>query len=447
MMQFQAYRDDIDAMIEAALAAADPVSAVNRRLKRQEDRLLVDGKPIPLTGRTVTLISVGKAAVPMAQTALALLDGIDVRALVITKTAQGAHFDADVTVVEAGHPVPTDASLQAGRLALEMANSAEITDLVLCLISGGASALMTQPLVPLADWQALTEALLASGCTIGELNTVRRVLDRVKGGGLARAASPAPIVSLILSDVVPGGSEDVLAAIGSGPTVPTQVHPRDALAVLSRYDVAPRLDPAAWQRIMVALKELVAQGVSAEGVRVLNLIVGDVGQAAQAALAAAIRRGFVAQLLTTRLQGEAGEVGKFAAALAQDLQPGHAYVLGGETTVTFTTAGQGGRNQELALAAALALEGVDHVAVATLATDGEDGPTDAAGAVVTGNTVKLGRDAGLSAQQALDAHDSYTFFSQLDAAYPHLAETHILTGSTMTNVNDLLFILRYPADA
>lgn len=447
-MQFEQYSEHVNALVRAALAAADPATAVARHLVRDGDVLTVAGQSFDLNGRGVFLVSVGKAAVPMARAALARLGAVPLRGVVVSKkTAGGPLADlADeplpesVAVFQAGHPVPDADSVAAAEAVVTLLAGAGRDDLVLCLISGGASALLARPLVALDDWQALTGALLASGCTINELNSVRRVLDDVKGGGLLRHAAPAITVSLILSDVI--GSP--LEAIGSGPTVPVADRPGSALQILERYDVARRLDPAVWERILSALKTAVQQPVEPFP-PVVNVIVGDLVSAARAALAEAIRLGFVARLLTVRLEGEAREVGRVAAALAQDLLPGHAWILGGETTVTLRGAGRGGRNQELALAAAVALEGVDGVVVATFATDGEDGPTDAAGAVVTGATVGHGRDHRLDARAFLDRNDSYSYFAQLDTAVEGADghATHLRTGSTGTNVNDLLFILRY----
>lgn len=315
-------------------------------------------------------------------------------------------------------------------------------DLVLCLVSGGSSALLTQPLIPLDDWQQLNKVLLSSGCTIDEFNTVRRQLDRVKGGGLARLAAPAACVSLILSDVV----GNPLAIIGSGPTVPSDDTPADALEVLERYHVESALEPSVWRRVTEALQD--NGHLQVEETELYNLIVSDVRQAARAAVVKARQLGFTAQLLTARLEGEAREVGRIAAAIAKDTPPGHCLIMGGETTVTLRGDGTGGRNQEVALAAAIALDGWPNVALASIATDGEDGPTDAAGAVVTGRAAGLGRDYGLEPHDFLDRNDSYTFFQQLDhKSRDDRSHRHLIqTGPTGTNVNDLLFILTYPKD-
>jgi hydroxypyruvate reductase len=313
---------------------------------------------------------------------------------------------------------------------IELVKGATAGDLVLCLISGGASALLTRPVIPLADWQEVVDRLLASGCTIQELNGVRKQLDEVKGGGLARMIAPAACVSLILSDVV-GNPLDV---IGSGPTTPNPESAAAALAVLERYGMREKLPAATWVHVENYLMQQM-DSVLPAGEGVQHVIIGDVRQAAEAAAGAAAEMGFTAQVLTAQLEGEAREVGRVAAALAKDAPVNSCLILGGETTVTLRGDGMGGRNQELALAAAIALDGVPDVALASFATDGDDGPTGAAGAVVTGETAGLAHARQFDPHDYLARNDSYTFFNQLGGL--------IRTGPTGTNVNDLVLILKY----
>jgi glycerate 2-kinase len=344
-------------------------------------------------------------------------------------------------LLRGSHPVSDERSITATETIIEQLSRATANDLVICLISGGTSALLTKPRLPLADWQMLNQALLASGCTIHEFNTVRRQLDAVKGGGLAHFAAPATVISLILSDVV--GND--LAVIGSGPTVAVQETAADALAILERYHITNAVETAVWQRIVATLEA--QQGPQPTMPPVHHHIVGDVRQAALAATEKAEQLGFKAQLLTAYLEGEARTVGRLMAAIAKEMPPGHGFILGGETTVTIRGAGVGGRNQETALAAAIALDGWADTAVACFATDGDDGPTEAAGALITGDTMAYGRQVGLNGRAALDNNDSHTFFSQLDQKCRqagHNAEHLLQTGPTGTNVNDLVFILRYP---
>ncbi len=455
VLRFQDYPEHAAALIDAAVAAVEPGTAVSGNMQRDGRSLTIGHEIYNVTepGRVI-LISVGKAAVPMALAAAEILGDTLTKALIVTKKSarnwgleiESAPFiihHSSFQIFESGHPVPNEASVQAGTAVLDLLTQTTGSDLVIFLISGGASALLAQPLVPLADWQRLTQALLASGCTIDELNCVRRQLDEVKGGGLARAAAPAACASLILSDVI-GNS---LAAIGSGPTVFTKETPAHALAVLKRYRIEERLETAVWQRILAALDTPPDANPTAPPHN-QHLIIGDVGQAAAAAMTKAARLGFIAQILTTHLEGEAREIGKVAAALAKDAPPGRCLILGGETTVTLQGQGKGGRNQELALAAAIALEGWPDRAIISFATDGEDGPTDAAGGMVTGETAVFAASRQLNPTTHLDNNDSYTFFQQLEtkieAEAMSLPHHHIRIGPTGTNVNDLLIILTYP---
>ena len=460
-LHFSDYPDHISQMIAAALAAADPAAAVQRHL-HWNGRTLAIGQPIvythhPADGR-IFLISVGKAAVPMA---LAAADAIGEHlhaGVIIAKrgernwqndiagTMLGSRRD-DFPLYEAGHPLSDEVSVQATTAVHDLLTATTAHDLVLCLISGGTSALLTQPILSLSDWQQLTQALLESGCTINELNRVRRQADRVKGGGLAQWAAPATCVTLILSDVV----GNPLEAIGSGPTVHCTETLADAVAVLARYQVGGRLETAVWQRIVQTLHSL-KDKPTANTAPAHNVIIGDVRQAAQATQIKAAQLGFTPHLITAQLEGEAREVGRVAAAIAKDTLPAHCYLLGGETTVTVRGQGKGGRNQETALAAAIALQGVSNRVIASFASDGEDGPTPAAGAVVTGESVGNGRIHRLAPHSHLNRNDSYTYFQQLDArnraANPENPppSTLLQTGPTGTNVNDLIIILSYPSN-
>ena len=448
-LQFSHYRNHIDELVYAALDAADPETAVSRHLKRQNQTLIINNQEyFDLTQGRLLLVSVGKAALPMLDAASAIIgDGLTA-GIAVTKVIPPEYQPTHpaIQIHRGSHPVSSQESIDATTAVHHFLQQTEANDLVLCLISGGASALLTQPLVSLADWQALNQALLASGCTINEFNTVRRQLDAVKGGGLSRWAAPARTISLILSDVV----GNPLEFIGSGPTVPGTDTPADAMQVLAQYDIANQVKEAVWavisEQLSVKSEPLLVNSVA----QPVNHIIGDVRKAAEAALAKAQELGFTTQLLTVRLEGEAREVGRIAAAIAKDTPPNHCLILGGETTVTLHGSGKGGRNLETALSAAIALENwpqTSHaepveVAVASFATDGEDGPTDAAGAVVTGNTVVTGKTIHLNASQYLHNNDSYHYFKQLDEEKTANA-TLIQPGSTGTNVNDLVIILTY----
>lgn len=448
---FAAYPEHVRQIMAAALDAVDPAAAVSRNLQRHGRTLTIGPETYTIEEPgQVYLISIGKAAVTMGLAAAEILGDTLSKAIFVAKKTD-RDWTAEIEAVPlslppsafrlflAGHPVPDEESVRAGTAVLDLLQQTSGDDLVVLLISGGASALLAQPLLPLPDWQALTKALLASGCTIEELNTVRRQLDTVKGGGLARAAAPAACASLILSDVI-GNS---LAAIGSGPTVISDESAGDALAVLNRYGIAEKLGTAVWDNLTTQLYARAAISPD-QPARNQHLIIADVQQAATAALTKAAQLGFISQILTTHLEGEAREAGRFAAALAQDAPAGRCLILGGETTVTLHGQGRGGRNQELSLAAALALDGWPNRVIVSLATDGEDGPTDAAGAMVTGETAVIARQHQLSLRTFLQNNDSYAFFARLDeAAAGDAPANHLKTGATGTNVNDLIIILRY----
>ncbi len=418
----------------AALGAVDPGAALRSHVRLEGSDLLVDGQRHNLeASERVFVIGGGKAAVPMARAVIDILGDRWTRGVVVTKYGHSQGWSsAGLQVIEAGHPVPDEASVRGGTKVLELADEAGRDDLVICLISGGASALLTQPVegLTLEDLRALTQALLRSGATINEINTVRKHCSNIKGGNLAQRVAPAELVTLVLSDVI----GDPLDVIASGPTVPDPTTAEDARRILARYAID---DPG-------MLGETPLPGDPAFA-RVQNIIVGSNRLAAVAAAKEAQALGFDTLLLGTYVEGEAREAGKVAAALAKGvradgdpLDPPACLIWGGETTVTLRGEGKGGRNQELALAAAVALDGWSDILIMALATDGTDGPTDAAGAVITGETMGRARELGLDAHAALQANDSYQFFADLDEGD---SGGLIRTGPTGTNVNDLLFIL------
>jgi hydroxypyruvate reductase len=405
-------------VLSAALIAVDPGEAVQRYLQVH---------PLP-TARRVFAFGLGKASIPMTLALSRITHLTD--ALVITKHASTLDF---ATIIEGGHPVPNLHSLEAGHAALEFVSALREDDLLVCLISGGGSALMSAPRAGLTldDMQSLTRSLLACGARIDEINILRRHLDLVKGGGLAKNTQ-AQVVSLILSDVV----GNPLEAIASGPTSPNPTSREDALQVLKKYNLMGSVSAA----ILRVLEESSETPKTAEGwlARVENILVGSNALAAQAALNQAKSEGFATEFLGDDWQGEACET---AALLVEKLKRYSSVysvpfclVAGGETTVTLCGAGKGGRNQELALAAVGELAKLDNVMLVTLATDGEDGPTDAAGAVVTENTQERARSLGLDAAQYLSQNDSYSFFTALNDL--------LKIGPTGTNVNDLTFFFR-----
>jgi glycerate 2-kinase len=403
-------------ILSAALEAVDPFKAVQGHLPN------IDGRVFGL--------GIGKAAVPMMD---ALVERIPLSGgLAVTKFASGLSREL-YTVIEGGHPLPDARSLQAGERVLEFVSTLGEADTLVCLISGGGSALVTAPYVPLEDLQRLTSLLLSSGARIDEINTLRRQLDRIKGGGLARATK-ARIVSLILSDVI----RNPLEAIASGPTAPDPTTQEDALAILRSYALEKQVPGSILDYLRnVTLSEAKSRSLRVTNYfsRVQNIIIGDNGLAARAALEQAEHEGFHAEILTNELQGEGREVGRELAhhlrvSISRITHP-VCLIAGGETTVTIKGNGNGGRNQELALAAVNELAGLKDVLFIALATDGDDGPTDAAGAVVTGESAQRAESLGLDATAHLSRNDAYPFFDALNDL--------IKTGPTGTNVNDLMF--------
>jgi hydroxypyruvate reductase len=438
----------IQAVQRVALAAVEPGAAVWRHVRRRGDELRVGGRTYDLARfERVWVVGGGKAAVPMAAALQAILTAGTGRpglagGLVVTKYG---HVDpgldtGPIEVVEAGHPVPDAAGMEGARRLADLLTQAGGRDLVLAAISGGASALLPLPVsgLGLDDVQETTQLLLRAGATIVELNTVRKHLSQLKGGGMARLAGQAQVAGLILSDVV----GDPLDVIASGPLAPDPTTFGDALQVLARYDLLARVPVAVLRRLEAGqqgeLPETPKPGMALFD-RVQTIIVGSNRLAAEAAVEAARGWRLNALLLSTYVEGEAREVARVAAALAKEVahhsrpvaRPA-CLVWGGETTVTVHGEGRGGRNQELALAAALAMEGLEDVVLVALGTDGTDGPTDAAGAVATGRTLARARERGLDARAYLRNNDAYAFFDALDDL--------IRTGPTGTNVNDLLFL-------
>ncbi len=402
-------------ILSAALEAVDPYIAVQKNLPEIQGRVFGLG--------------IGKAAIPMmdALAAQIPLSG----GLAVTKFGSGLSRES-FTVIEGGHPIPDARSLYAGEKVLEFVASLHEEDTLICLISGGGSALVTVPYVPLEDLQTLTSLLLASGARIDEINTLRRQLDRIKGGGLARATK-AKIISLILSDVI----GNPLEAIASGPTVPDRTTREDAIVILKKYDLEKQVPNSVYQFLESGSLLLVIQQQAVGLQSVQNIIIGDNRLAAHAALKQAEFEGFHTEILTNELQGEAREIGMMLARrLRNELTKGSrpfCLIAGGETTVKVKGDGKGGRNQELALSALNELAGLENVMLIALATDGDDGPTDAAGAVVTGESAQRAESLGLDAADYLSRNDAYPFFQALgDLLKP---------GPTGTNVNDLIFLI------
>lgn len=433
------YGPRLTRVLAAAIQAVEPRAAVGRFLRREGDGLFVNGRSYRGFDR-LWLAGAGKASMPMAKAVVEIAGARLTGGVVITKQGQagGATRIGPVHLLEAGHPLPAPAGVAGGERIAALLTRAGENDLVLVALSGGGSALLTLPLIPLDDLRTLTDQLLACGATIHEINTLRKHLDAVKGGGLARMAFPAPLAALILSDVV-GNPLDVIA---SGPTVPDPTTFADAAAILHKY--------ALWDRVPPSIRAHLARGLAGEipdtpkpgdpsCARVQNVLVGSNELAAAAAREQAEREGFRAEVVTTTMEGEAREVGNWILKNRNSYMRPVCLIFGGETTVTLggslTEVGKGGRNQEMALAVVREMAHIPDAVFVTLATDGGDGPTDAAGAVVTTETLARAARAGLNPDAFLAHHDAYHFFEPLgDLLRP---------GPTQTNVNDLAFLFLF----
>jgi hydroxypyruvate reductase len=440
-MDTDSLRRDAEAIFRAGLRAADAGLAVSRHLHREGKTISVGGMSFSLDriGR-IRVVGMGKASAAMARAVEAVLgDRID-GGLVVVKDGHALPL-ARIRVREAAHPVPDARGVQATRELMEMVAGSEAGDLLFCLISGGGSALAPAPApgVALEEIQEVTRLLLASGATIHEMNTIRKHLSRLKGGRLARMTYPATLVSLILSDVV----GDDLDTIASGPTVPDGGTYGDCLEILRKRGIRESA-PTAVRTLLEAgargeIPETPKAGDPAfAGAR--NLIVGSNRMALEASRARAAELGYEVVLPPGLEEGEAREVAQAHVALARKIResrgPGArptCILTGGETTVTLRGGGTGGRNQEFVLAAALEMDGMDGVVVLSGGTDGTDGPTDAAGALADGETVRRGAGLGLEAGSHLNNNDAYPLFRRLGDL--------LMTGPTFTNVMDLRVVL------
>lgn len=431
------------AIMEAALLAVDPAEAVQRNVALQGDTLRVGTTAYDLRKyEHIYVAGAGKASAVMA---LALEDILGERITAGWVNVKNGYTapTRKIAIHEAGHPIPDMRSIEGTRQMVSLLKRAGARDLVFCLISGGGSALMTMPVdgISLRDVELLTEALLRSGATINEMNTIRKHLSQVKGGQLARLAYPAQVISLILSDVI-GSPLDVIA---SGPTSPDPTTYAQAYEVLQKYNLLQNVPYAIVGQLKQGVEGHIPETPKPQDevfCRVQNLVIASNEHAAHAALEKARQLGLNSLLLSTFVEGEAREVAKIFAAIAREIahsgQPVSrpaCIIAGGETTVSVRGKGLGGRNQELVLAAAPFIAGLDKVAILSLGTDGTDGPTDAAGAIASGSTISRAAQKGLSVASYLANNDAYHFFQNLGDL--------LITGPTNTNVNDLIFVFAF----
>jgi hydroxypyruvate reductase/glycerate 2-kinase len=425
----------IRGVFDKSLAAVDPYKAV----LAERDHILAVAKGKKL--KRIMLAGFGKAAVPMAGAVVDSMGSALEKGIIVTKYDHtgGTVFKENISVYEAGHPVPDEQGVQAAREVLNFLRGVDETTLVVFLISGGGSALLACPAegITLKEKQAVTGLLLNAGANINELNAVRKHISAVKGGRLAEAASPAATVSLILSDVI----GDPLDVIASGPTSPDPSTFDQAIAVINKYKLMEKMPARVIERLVKGSGGLIAETLkhgSPHLRSIKNIIVGSNSLAVNAAKLAAEAAGYRTEVLSTTLSGEASIVAKDLARTAVEKKRSLHYgekvclIAGGETTVTVKGDGKGGRNTEMALAFGIEIREEFGITFLSAGTDGQDGPTDAAGAIADGRMVSHARRLGLDPEDYLRRNDSYNFFAKNGGL--------VMTGPTGTNVMDIQII-------
>ena len=431
------------AIFRAGLEAVDPREAVKRVLRLSGDELHVGERSYRLKDfKRILVIGAGKAGAPMAQAVEGVLGGRLEGGLIIVKYGYTAQLQK-VKIVEGGHPIPDEAGQGGARELLEMVKGLGKDDLVLCLISGGGSALLPVPVegVGLAEKQETTKVLLASGGAIHEINAIRKHLSRIKGGWLAKAAAPATMITLVLSDVI-GDDLDVIA---SGPTVGDRNTFADCIRVIEKYSLTSQIPPSVLNHLRAGETGRAEETPKPDDLifrKGLNLIVGSNMQCLEAAARKAQAIGYQTLILSSLVEGETREVAKVHGAILKEilrsgnpLAPPACIISGGETTVTIHGEGKGGRNQEFVLACGMEIAGWEGAAVFSAGTDGTDGPTDAAGAFADWQMVDRAQEMGLDPNASLQQNDSYTFFERLGDL--------IITGPTNTNVMDVRILIAF----
>ncbi|GJQ58956.1 MAG: glycerate kinase [Candidatus Scalindua sp. AMX11] len=440
-MTISKLRQDAIDIFNAGLRAADPKEAVKRHMQRNGHTLMVNEKRYDLRQfDNIYVVGGGKAGASMGMAVEEIFGDLITEGFVTVKYGYRAKLKK-IRIHESDHPVPDEAGRRGAEEIVKLAGSAKENDLLLCLISGGGSALLPLPVqgISLSEKQEVTKKLLACGASINEINAVRKHISKIKGGQLARFSYPATLITLILSDVI-GNYLDVIA---SGPTVPDSSTFGDVKEILKRYKI--------WNEIPDTVKFCVEKGIRGEmpetpkaGEEVFsksqNVVVGSNIQAVLATETKAREFGYHTMVLSSFIEGETKDVARVHAAIAKEIlhsenpvSPPACIISGGETTVTIRGKGKGGRNQEFCLAAAIDIAGLNSVAILSGGTDGTDGPTDAAGALCDGKTVERAKEKKMNIQSYLSDNNSYAFFKNLDDL--------LITGPTNTNVMDLRLVL------
>jgi len=426
----------------ASLKAVDPITAVKRFLNKEGDSLIVKDTSFDLNSfDNIHLIGFGKAAAAMARGVEGIL-GDNLKAGIVS--VKYGHLDkvsSKIKINEADHPVPDEAGMKGAKEIVDFLQQRNEKDLVICVISGGGSAILPLPCkgITLAEKQETTKLLLACGADIKEINAIRKHISQVKGGQLARITQPATLVTLILSDVI----GDPLDSIASGPAAPDQTTFEDCWIILTKYDLLGKIPPAVEQHLKSGVDKLIPDtpkvGDPAFS-KTYNNIVGSNWEAVVAARDYAQKLGYNTLVLSTFMEGETKDVARVHAAIAKEVNKTSnpinipaCIISGGETTVTIRGDGLGGRNQEFVLAAAMDIQGMEKVVVLSAGTDGTDGPTDAAGAIADGETIQKATQLNLDTLNYLQNNDSYHYFEQLNDL--------VKTGPTNTNVMDIRIVL------
>jgi len=440
-MSLEKLKSDARAIFDAGLKAVDPINAVKRQLKRDNNILELQGQKYNLTEyENIYVIGMGKAAASMAQGVEEVIGDEITSGVINVKYGHTAPLRA-IKIKEAGHPVPDEAGLIGTKEIIDLLKGTGENDLVICVISGGGSALLPLPAgnIKLEEKQAVTQSLLDCGATIHEINAIRKQISAVKGGRLAKLAYPSTLISLILSDVI-GDDLDVIA---SGPTVPDTHTFHDCRGIIDKYKLRNKVPESIIAYVEKGCSGEVEDTPKSEDPafkRTQNAIVASNILAILAAKKKAEELGYNTLILSTFIHGETEEVAKVHTAIAKEITSSGnpvkkpaCLISGGETTVTIEGGGYGGRNQEFVLAAALDIDGLNNVVVLSGGTDGTDGPTDAAGAFADGTTIQRASQLGLDGYELLCDNDSYNFFKPLSDL--------LITGPTNTNVMDLRVLL------
>jgi glycerate 2-kinase len=440
-MNEQFLRASARSIFRFSLRAVDPFYAIKKRVKLVEDNLCIGNSLYRLKNtKRILVIGAGKASAQMALAIENILGPRICKGTVVTKRGYVAPLKR-IKLVEGGHPLPDRKGIEGTKRILKLTSNLDENDLVICLISGGGSALLVSPVpgISLEDKKELTDQLLKCGANIKEINTIRKHISQVKGGRLAQLAHPAYVIALILSDVI-GNKID---SIASGPTAPDTTTFSDCLKIMQKYKLKDKIPPSIYEHLEKGIEGKIKETPKPGDPifkKVRNLIIGSNFLALKAAKQKAEDLGFNTMILSRLVSGDTTRAAVRHANLAKGIQekgdpvsPPACLISGGETTVKIRGEGLGGRNQEFVLAGATKIRGRRNVVMLSVGTDGTDGPTDAAGAICDGKTIKRALQKGFDAKQYLDNNDSYHFFQKLGDL--------LKTGPTNTNVMDIHLIL------